>query len=112
VARVLVGDFGVIAQLGLTELLAELGFEMVAEQGEGERFLERVEELRPDVVVLDLDTEEGSRLAVRIASVFAAIKVVACSTDEPRMRVFPRFHGGESYESHLNPDLLSDAIRS
>ena len=100
-----------IAHLGLVDVLAELGFDMVAEETEPEWFLERVGELRPDVVVLNLDTEEESRLATRIATVFPEVKVVACSTDEPRMRVFPRLHRGESYESDLSPDLLGDAIR-
>jgi DNA-binding NarL/FixJ family response regulator len=111
VSRVLLGDFGVIANLGLIDLLAELGFDVVIEETEPDEFLERVGQLRPDVVVLNLDAEENSRLATRIATVYTEVKVVACSTDEPRMRVFPRYHRGESYESDLSPDLLGDAIR-
>lgn len=63
----LIGDFGVIAQLGLLNILAELKFDMVAEKTDPERFLDRVREVGPDVVVLDLDAEEGPELARSIA---------------------------------------------
>ena len=48
---------------------------MVAEKTEPERFLDRVREVGPDVVVLDLDAEEGPELARRIATAFSAVQV-------------------------------------
>ena len=32
--------------------------------------------------------------------------VIACSSAALQMRVYPPFHGGESYLSQLSPDLL------
>jgi len=61
---------------------------------------------QPDVVVLDLDHDEGADLARTIADQFPSIKVIACSADSPTMKVFPPFHSGESYDVALNPTQL------
>jgi DNA-binding NarL/FixJ family response regulator len=96
----------------LREFLDEEGFEIVAEeQGPGE-ILERLTEFRPDVVVLDLDTDGELEVAGQIASNFPAVKVIACSSEEPTMRIYPPFHRGESYLSDLTPILLADTVRS
>jgi hypothetical protein len=41
-----------------------------------------------------------------LATRFPAMTVIACSSVELTMRVYPPFHGGESYVSKLSPDLL------
>ena len=110
--RVLIGDFGAIARLGLREFLDEQGFEVVAEDTEAERIIDRLTEFRPDVVVVDLDNDDGTDLASRISSDFPAVKVIACSSEEPTMRVYPPFHWGESYLSELTPSLLAETVRS
>jgi two-component system, response regulator PdtaR len=112
VPRVLIGDFGAIARLGLREFLDEEGFEVVAEERVPGEIVERLTEFRPDVVVIDLDTDGGLDVAFRIASTFPAVKVIACSSEEPTMRVYPPFHHGESYVSELTPRLLAETVRS
>ena len=72
---------------------------------------DRLTEARPDAVLLDLDDEECLRVAAWIASSFPSVTVVACSADEPAMRVFPPFHRGESYELPLDRDRLVQAVR-
>ena len=109
--RVLIGDFGAIARLGLREFLDEEGFEVVAEERLPGEILERLTEFRPDVVVLDLDTDGEADVAGLIAANFPAVKVIACSSEEPRMRIYPPFHHGESYLSELTPRLLADTVR-
>lgn len=110
--RVLIGDFGAIARLGLREFLDEEGFDLVAEEGgTGADVLARLTEVRPDVVVIDLDDEDGLANAERIVSEFPAVKVIACSSREPKMRVFPPFHHGESYLSPLSRTLLAETVR-
>ena len=110
--RVLIGDFGAIARLGLRDFLDEQGFDVVAEDSGAERILDRLTEFRPDVVVVDLDAPEGPQLATRIASNFPAVKVIACSSEEPTMQIYPPFHRGESYVSELTPSLLAETVRS
>jgi len=110
--RVLIGDFGAIARLGLREFLDEEGFEIVAEETVPGGILDLLTEVRPDVVVIDLDTDGGLEVASRIATGFPAVKVIACSSESPTMRVFPPFHHGESYVSELTPSLLAESVRS
>ena len=110
--RVLMGDFGAIARLGLREFLSEQGFDIVAEEGETEEVMDLLMKVRPDVVVLDLDTDEGLSMAARITSDYPAVKVIACSSEEPRMVVFPPFHNGESYGAQLSPQVLAEVVRS
>ena len=110
--RVLIGQFGTVARMGLRELLHDQGVEIVAEAELAEGILSYVSDVRPDVVVLDLDDEEALEIAEEITSEFPAIKVIACSCEEPVMRVFPPFHHGESYASKLSAALLARALSS
>lgn len=110
--RVLIGDFGMIARMGLRELLDEEGLEVVAEAEIGAGIIPWVSEVRPDVVVLDLDDEATGEVAARITSEFPAIKVIACSSEQPVMRVFPPFHHGESYVSPLSNSHLVMALEN
>jgi len=109
---VLIGDFGAIARLGLREFLDEQGFEVVAEEEAADNLMDRVTEARPEVVVLNLDQQGDLDVAARIAAYFPAVKVIACSSKEPTMRVYPPFHHGESYVSELSRDLLAQAVRA
>ena len=110
--RVLIGQFGTVARMGLRELLDGQGIEVVAEAESAEVIVSCVNEVRPDVVVLDLDDEGVLDLAGEITAEFPAIKVIACSCEEPVMRVFPPFHHGESYASKLSAALLALALSS
>ena len=110
--RVLIGQFGTVARMGLRELLQGQGVEIVAEAELAEGILSCVSDVRPDVVVLDLDDDDALGTAERITSEFPAIKVIACSCEEPVMRVFPAFHHGESYASKLTADFLAQALSS
>jgi len=110
VPRVLIGDFGSVLRLGLKDLLDEEGLDVVAESSVSLGTLDRLIESLPDIVVVDLDA--GGELAARIAHDFPAVKVIACSSVEPLMRVFPPFHRGESYVSELDPESFVAAIRT
>jgi DNA-binding NarL/FixJ family response regulator len=110
--RVLIGRFGTVARMGLRELLDGQGIEVVAEAEPDRAIASFVTEVRPDVVVLDLDDDGALGTAEEIASEFPAIKVIACSCEEPVMRVFPPFHHGESYASKLSAPLLALALSS
>ena len=115
--RVVIGDFGAVARMGLLDILADEGLEVVGDAysredpGAGE-IVPLVNEVRPDVVVLDLDDESALEVAVQITSEFPAIKVVACSSEEPVMQVFPPFHHGESYLSQLTRAHLAQALHN
>jgi DNA-binding NarL/FixJ family response regulator len=109
---VLIGDFGGIANLGLEESLAEAGFDVVAERITNQNMIRRITEVRPDVVLIDLDSGGGLEAADEIASHFPTMKVIACSSHQPTMQVFPPFHNGESYFVDLDLHLLAEEIDS
>ena len=104
--RVLIGEFGAIFRAGLADLLAEAGCDVLPDDCVGAGILERVVDAQPTVVLLDLDRPGAEELACRLSASFPAVTVIACSSAAVQMRVYPPFHGGESYLSHLSPDLL------
>lgn len=108
--RVLVGDFSALHRIGFEEILRQDGIELVEATGAG--VLGRLVEALPDVIVLDLDHGSTPGLVQRIVHDFPTVKVVACSSAQPMMRVFPPLHYGESYTSDLDPALLTSAIQA
>ena len=105
--RVLIGEFGAIFRAGLADLLAEAGCDIVADHRPvNGGILEQLVDQQPDVVLLDLDNPGTEAVSRALSSFFPALTVIACSSAELQMRVYPPFHGGESYLSQLSPDQL------
>lgn len=111
--RVLIGELGAIVKLGLRELLGSTaGCEIVGEPTAADQLLAELDSSEPDVVLLDLDdTHASTDLAMAISAAHPAVKVIACSSSEPRMRVFPAFHNGESYVARMSPEKLIEAVK-
>lgn len=110
--RVLLGHFGSVLRIGLDDLLRERGYEVVAEGALDATLVDRLVDALPDVVMLDLDSEHGPETAQAISAAFPSIKVVAFSANHETMRVFPRFHRGESYDMTFSTEGLLDTVRS
>ena len=108
--RVLMGDFSALHRLGLEDILRVDGIELMA--ADGGDVVARLLEALPDVIVLDLDKVATVDLVDTIVHRFPAVKVVACSSRHPMMRVFPPLHYGEFYESDLDPALLTSAVQA
>lgn len=106
--RVLIGDFGALIRAGFEDLLREHDLELVAIGGDD--LIERLLSTLPDVVIIDLDVQRSTELVREITTAFPALKIVACSSRHPTMRVYPPFHHGESYDSPLEPDLLAATL--
>jgi AmiR/NasT family two-component response regulator len=58
VRRVLIGDFGVVARMGLRKLLDDEGLDVLEAAGIRPGTIPSLSEVQPDVVLLDLDAEE------------------------------------------------------
>jgi DNA-binding NarL/FixJ family response regulator len=106
VVRVLLGQFGGIFRVGLADLLRESGCDVLPDSPGPLALIDRVVSEAPAVVVIDLDGHDSEETARLLATRFPAMTVIACSSLETTMRIYPPFHGGESYLSKLSPDLL------
>ena len=109
VTRVLIGEFGAIFRAGLADLLTEAGCDVLPEDQAASGILEQLVESEPDVVLLDLDNPGAEEVSRSLSTIFPAVTVIACSSAALQMRVYPPFHGGESYLSQLSPDRLVQA---
>ena len=106
VTRVLIGEFGAIFRAGFADLLAEAGCDILPAADASGGILEQLMDSQPDVVLLDLDSPGTEEVSRALSSIFPAVTVIACSSAALQMRVYPPFHGGESYLSQLSPDRL------
>lgn len=82
--RVVIAEDAVLLRAGLTRLIEEGGFEVVAAVGDGEQLLRAVAEHRPDVVVADVrmpptHTDEGLRAALVIRAQWPRTAVLVLS---------------------------------
>jgi AmiR/NasT family two-component response regulator len=84
--RVMLGDLGPIALMGMRRLLSEDGIEVVGGQPVASMTLE-VELLRPDVVVLDLDRADSQQLSDSVRRVCPQTKVVLWARTENVMEI-------------------------
>jgi len=69
--RVVVADDSVLLREGVVRLLEDRGFEVVAQAGDAEDLLRKVNAHKPDVAVVDIrmpptNTDDGLRAALRI----------------------------------------------
>jgi hypothetical protein len=108
--RVLMGDFDALYRLGFAEILADQSVELIESMGAG--VLDQLVAARPDVVVLDQEKDDTENLVHRIVHNFPAIRVITCSSGGPTMRIFPAFHGGESYSRPLEPALFELEVQA
>ncbi len=76
--RVVIAENEALIRLDLKEMLEEEGYSVVGEAGDGERAVALVEELRPDLVVLDVKMPvlDGISAAERIAEARLAPVVI------------------------------------
>ena len=67
--RVVVAEDEALIRMDLVEMLGEQGYDVVGEAGDGARAIELAEELRPDLVILDVQMPvlDGIAAAERIA---------------------------------------------
>ena len=76
--RVVVAEDEALIRMDLAEMLAEEGYDVVGQAGDGARAVELAEELRPDLVILDVKMPvlDGITAAERIAQARIAPVVI------------------------------------
>ena len=82
--RVVVADDSALLRQGVAQLLLEAGFDVAGQATDGDELLALVEEMRPDVAVVDIrmpptHTDEGIRAAKEIRTRFPEVAVLVLS---------------------------------
>jgi len=86
--RVLLSNLTPMTRLGMEEVLATDGIEVVRGDGGAGRVLAAVRRLRPDAVVLGMDRARSRALGERIRAAAPRVKLILWARDEEAMEVF------------------------
>jgi response regulator NasT len=97
--RVVIAEDEALIRLDLAEMLAEEGYDVVGEAGDGERAIELAQELRPDLVVLDVKMPklDGISAAQRIAEQRIAPVVILTAFSQRELVERARDAGAMAY---------------
>jgi DNA-binding NarL/FixJ family response regulator len=85
--RVLLGNLEPMVRLGIMDVLAEDGIEVVGEEERPQALVLMAGRLRPDVVVLDLLLGSSRELGERVRAASPQTKVILWARDEDAMEV-------------------------
>jgi len=111
--RILVVDDNVLVRRGVIEILASRkNWEVCAEAQDGEEAIQKVQEFRPDVILLDISMPgmNGLEVARAIRHKFADAKILIMSQHDPSSLLPSAIQAGANGcvdKSRLATDLLS-----
>jgi NarL family two-component system response regulator LiaR len=114
--RVLVADDHAIVRKGICALLStEEGIEVVGEAADGQRAIEQVERLRPDVVLMDLVMPGVDGLAAtrRISADWPETRILVLTSFAGVDKIMPAIKAGALgyLLKDSDPEVLVDSIR-
>lgn len=97
--RVVIAEDEALIRLDLAEMLGEEGYEVVGQAGDGEKAVELAEELRPDLVMLDVKMPklDGISAAQRIAGQRIAPVVILTAFSQRELVERARDAGAMAY---------------
>jgi two-component system chemotaxis response regulator CheY len=113
-ARVLVVDDAVFMRKLVTDALASGGHEVVGEAANGQEAVDRYQELKPEVVTLDITMPEKDGLAAlkEIVALDPSARVVMCSALGQESKVLDAIKAGakDFIVKPFQPDRVLGAI--
>lgn len=89
--RILIADDNQMIRNSVADILSSEGWDVCGQASDGEEAIEKVRELRPDVVVLDVSMPgiDGLETARRLRTENPEVKIVIMSQHDPA-RLLPR----------------------
>jgi two-component system chemotaxis response regulator CheY len=113
-ARVLVVDDAAFMRKMLSDVLAKAGHEVIGEGANGNDAVSRYQELRPDIMTLDITMPEKDGLTAlrEILSAEPAARIVMCSALGQESKVLEAIKSGakDFVVKPFQPDRVVDAI--
>jgi response regulator NasT len=107
---VLIAEDEALIRMDLAEMLGEQGYDVVGQAGDGARVVELAEELRPDLVILDVKMPvlDGIAAAERIAAARIAPVVILTAFSQRELVERARDSGAMAYL--VKPFSASDLV--
>ena len=110
--RIVLAEDSMLLREGLVRLFGEAGFEIVASFGNADSLLARIDELHPDLVVLDVRMpptfrDEGVRAAVRLRRTHPSIGILLLSQYAEEQYATELLAAGDSGVGYLLKDRIS-----
>lgn len=84
--KVLIVDDAAFIREALIQICLQAGYQVVGEASNGEEAVLRAQALQPHVIIMDmvLPLKNGIEAATEILQTFPQIKIIACTSMEPR----------------------------
>jgi DNA-binding NarL/FixJ family response regulator len=111
--RVVVADDSVLLREGVAQLLSQAGFDVVGLASDARELLQKVDELGPDVAIVDIrmpptNTDEGLRAAQEIRAAHPGVGVLVLSQYVRPSYAFELLSDGADRVGYLLKDRVSD----
>ncbi|MCI1882365.1 MAG: response regulator [Sporolactobacillus sp.] len=113
--RVLVVDDAAFMRMMLKDILVKNGYEVVGEAANGSEAVSKYEELKPDLVTLDITMPEmdGIQALKKIKTIDGNCKVIMCSAMGQQAMVIDAIQAGakDFIVKPFQPDRVIEAIK-
>ncbi|MBP2640095.1 MAG: response regulator receiver protein [Firmicutes bacterium] len=113
--RILVVDDAAFMRMMIKDILTKNGYEIVGEAENGLRAIEKFQELRPDLITMDITMPEmdGISAVKEIRKIDPSAKVIMCSAMGQQSMVIEAIQSGarDFIVKPFQPDRVLEAIR-
>ncbi|WP_346354615.1 response regulator [Azotosporobacter soli] len=114
-AKVLVVDDAAFMRMMIKDILSKNGYEIVGEAENGQKAVEKYQELKPDLTTMDITMPEmdGITAVKEIKKLDPAAKVIMCSAMGQQAMVIEAIQSGarDFIVKPFQPDRVLEAVR-
>lgn len=112
--RILIVDDAAFMRMMIKDILTKNGYEVVGEAADGVQAVEKYQELKPDLVTMDITMPEKDGIAAlkEIKEINAGAKVIMCSAMGQQAMVIDAIQAGakDFIVKPFQPDRVIEAI--